>query len=192
MTSDEVFSMTYEKLKNNQVDITKFVAALYQFYPKAIYDPSQFRPGDFDSRKKHIPAEIEQINKYIEIIKPKMDDAHKILYLKFLSDYYDYVPEEFKPQVQVILNNYFPKSNSPCYIATMCYGNAEATKVDDFRSFRDKYLTASYLGIKFIKVYYNYSPKIVTFMRNKVILISISKALLEFLRLIIVPLNKIR
>jgi hypothetical protein len=45
-----------------------------------------------------------------------------------------------------------------CYIATMAYGNYDHPQVLELRTFRDEFLSKSYLGRNFIKLYYKYSP----------------------------------
>jgi len=53
-------------------------------------------------------------------------------------------------------------SNQNCYIATLAYGNINHPKVERYRYLRDNYLVYSVLGRKFIKVYYKFSPWIVS------------------------------
>ncbi|POY40377.1 hypothetical protein C3L50_06960 [Flavobacterium alvei] len=51
------------------------------------------------------------------------------------------------------------KSNESCYIATMAYKDINHPKVQNFRDFRDNYLSKTVLGNHFIKYYYKHSPK---------------------------------
>lgn len=53
------------------------------------------------------------------------------------------------------------KPKSGCYIATMAYGDYEHPQVVVLRSFRDNYLSKSFLGRQFIAVYYGFSPLLV-------------------------------
>lgn len=53
------------------------------------------------------------------------------------------------------------QADSGCYIATMAYGNYDHPKVMELRKFRDTFLIKSYLGRKFIELYYKYSPLLV-------------------------------
>ena len=51
------------------------------------------------------------------------------------------------------------KESEPfCYIATMAYEDINHPKVQNFRDFRDNYLSETVLGNVFIKYYYKYSP----------------------------------
>lgn len=48
-----------------------------------------------------------------------------------------------------------------CYIATLAYEDINHPKVQNFRDYRDDYLTKTALGNLFIKYYYKYSPSVV-------------------------------
>ena len=56
---------------------------------------------------------------------------------------------------------------SPCYIATMAYGNIEHPQVIELRRFRDEKLQAVLLGKAFIRFYYKFSPLLVEKLKNK-------------------------
>lgn len=58
-------------------------------------------------------------------------------------------------------------SSGGCYIATMAYGNYEHPQVLELRIFRDEFLSKSYLGRNFIKLYYKYSPLLVERLKDK-------------------------
>ncbi len=53
-----------------------------------------------------------------------------------------------------------------CYIATACYQSYDAPEVLLFRRFRDKVLAKTYFGVKFIQLYYKYSPKLAQKLKN--------------------------
>ena len=59
------------------------------------------------------------------------------------------------------------KGSKKCYIATVCYGNIDAPEVEKLRVFRDKHLASSKIGLRFINSYYNFSPAIANWMKNK-------------------------
>lgn len=48
--------------------------------------------------------------------------------------------------------------NSNCYIATVCYGDSNASEVQLLRKFRDEKLSHSSIGMAFINFYYRISP----------------------------------
>jgi len=54
-----------------------------------------------------------------------------------------------------------------CYIATMAYGDYNHPQVLELRTFRDDFLSKSYLGRNFIKLYYKYSPLLVEKLKDK-------------------------
>jgi hypothetical protein len=54
-----------------------------------------------------------------------------------------------------------------CYIATMAYGSYDHPQVMVLRQFRDEVLEESIFGRWFIKIYYQYSPKLVEKLKGK-------------------------
>ena len=84
------------------------------------------------------------------------------------------------------LNNMHYRSNSRgCYIATMVYGSYDHPQVLILRKFRDTFLSNYYLGKKFIKFYYKYSPGWVESMKNMKLVNQIIKSVLNKLILIL-------
>ena len=60
-----------------------------------------------------------------------------------------------------------PQSSSGCYIATMVYKDYNHPKVMVLRDFRDDFLLNYFVGRKFVKFYYKYSPPLVELLRDK-------------------------
>lgn len=58
------------------------------------------------------------------------------------------------------------RNNEGCYIATMAYGDYDHPQVLTLRKYRDEILAASFLGRKFILIYYMISPKLVVLFKN--------------------------
>jgi hypothetical protein len=54
-----------------------------------------------------------------------------------------------------------------CLIATACYGTPMAEEVKTLSAFRDRYLITNPIGKTLIKFYYNHSPKVADFIRDK-------------------------
>ena len=54
------------------------------------------------------------------------------------------------------------KKSEGCYIATMAYGDYDHPQVLKLRKFRDETLNTTLIGKGFIKLYYMYSPKLVS------------------------------
>jgi hypothetical protein len=76
-------------------------------------------------------------------------------------------------------------SNSGCYIATMAYGDYDHPQVMILRKFRDEVLDKSEFGKWFIKTYYHYSPKLVKKLKNKKVINSMIRRILnQFIKLI--------
>lgn len=75
--------------------------------------------------------------------------------------------------------------SSGCYIATMAYGNYDHPQVLELRTFRDEFLSKSYLGRNFIKLYYRYSPLLVEKLKDKTKTNDIIRTLLDqFIKII--------
>ncbi len=47
-----------------------------------------------------------------------------------------------------------------CFVASAAYGSPLENEVSTFRAFRDRFLTPTTLGKKFIRFYYHYGPKL--------------------------------
>ena len=73
---------------------------------------------------------------------------------------------------------------SACYIATMVYGDCNHPQVIILRQFRDTVLNKSNLGKWFIRIYYNYSPILVSKLTNKLIKLVIRDSLNIFIHFI--------
>lgn len=72
-----------------------------------------------------------------------------------------------------------------CYIATMAYGDYDHPQVLELRTFRDDFLSKSYLGRNFIKLYYKYSPLLVEKLKDKAKINDIIRTLLDqFIKII--------
>lgn len=72
-----------------------------------------------------------------------------------------------------------------CYIATMAYGDYDHPQVLELRTFRDEFLSKSYLGRNFIKLYYKYSPLLVEKLKDKAKTNDIIRTLLDqFIKII--------
>ena len=75
--------------------------------------------------------------------------------------------------------------SSGCYIATMVYGDYDHPQVIILRKFRDNVLDNSIFGRWFIKTYYQYSPNLVKKMKNKQIVNSVIRKILNLIVIII-------
>ena len=76
-------------------------------------------------------------------------------------------------------------SSGGCYIATMAYGDYDHPQVIILRQFRDQVLDKTFFGKWFIKLYYQFSPKLVEKLKNKQrINTIIRKTLNQFIKLI--------
>ena len=58
------------------------------------------------------------------------------------------------------------RKNEGCYIATMAYGDYDHPQVLALRKYRDQILSSSFLGRKFIQLYYIVSPKLVLILKD--------------------------
>lgn len=71
------------------------------------------------------------------------------------------------------------RATEGCYIATMVYGDYAHPQVIELRNFRDNTLQKSSLGRSFINCYYKYSPKLVEMLKNKQIINTIIRRILD-------------
>lgn len=62
---------------------------------------------------------------------------------------------------------YKPEKSKNCYLATLCYGDINATEVVAFRHYRDHVLSKSIFGKMLIKLYYKTSPTLVAKLKNR-------------------------
>jgi hypothetical protein len=72
-------------------------------------------------------------------------------------------------------------SGEGCYIATAVYGSYDADEVLVLRQFRDGYLLRRDWGKKFVRLYYQYSPKLARKLKNITVLNRPVKAALNLL-----------
>ena len=75
-------------------------------------------------------------------------------------------------------------SKTPCYLATMAFGDHRATELLILRQFRDGVLNRYRLGRAFVKAYYNYSPYFVKRFEN-------SRAMKRIIRFILKGLTEV-
>ena len=56
---------------------------------------------------------------------------------------------------------------SNCFVATVCYGSADAREVNNLRKFRDKFLLNTYPGTELVAVYYAIGPYFASLIEDK-------------------------
>lgn len=66
-------------------------------------------------------------------------------------------------------------SNSNCFVVTTVMGDINHPIVEDFRRYRDNIILKSYLGRKFVGVYYIFGPKISKIIKNNLFLFKLSQ-----------------
>lgn len=76
-----------------------------------------------------------------------------------------------------------------CFIATVAFGSPLASELDTLRKFRDQYLLTNPLGKQFVSKYYQYSPPLADYIRErenlrKIIRIGL-KPVVESIRLLV-------
>ena len=79
----------------------------------------------------------------------------------------------------IISNPPVEEDEEGCYIATMVYGDYEHNQVLELRYFRDNTLKRTSLGSLLILLYYKYSPSLVVLLKNKRMINSFIKFILD-------------
>lgn len=104
----------------------------------------------------------------------KEDYAEKLL----RSYHYKVEATERKKKIQ---------SDKFCYVATLAYQNIDHPQVEYLRNFRDSKLNHFYLGRSFVKLYYRFSPSLVSHLGNQPIinyfLRTILNTLIKFIKI---------
>jgi len=70
-------------------------------------------------------------------------------------------------------------SSGGCYIATMVYGDYDAPQVRILRLYRDKVMSKTVIGRKFIKYYYKFSPTFIKYFGRFSCVHTVIKAILD-------------
>lgn len=70
---------------------------------------------------------------------------------------------------------------SKCYVATEVYGRGEHSKVIELREYRDRVLTQSNAGRKFIVIYYNYGYSIAKLINKTRLLVPVIKGVITMI-----------
>lgn len=93
--------------------------------------------------------------------------------------------DSVRRQIRSATSTSSSSGSSGCYIATMAYGDYDHPQVLELRTFRDEFLSKSYLGRNFIKLYYKYSPLLVEKLKDKAKTNDIIRTLLDqFIKII--------
>lgn len=74
------------------------------------------------------------------------------------------IPPAYQELVEQFGTNPESRARTECFIATACYGSAQAPALDTLRFFRDQCLTAHPLGRRFVDGYYRLSPPVARFL----------------------------
>jgi len=91
--------------------------------------------------------------------------------------------KQFNESLELYKECRIAQNKSGCYIATMVYGSYDASEVIALRRFRDEVLLKSWIGQRFVEIYYKYSPAFVEKTKNM-------KIIHLFLKLILSPFVK--
>lgn len=67
-------------------------------------------------------------------------------------------------------NSWVTGKSRDCFIATAAYGSSVCKEVDLLVSFRDKFMTRSYIGRRLINLYYALSPRLAAFIKDAYVL----------------------
>lgn len=174
--------------------IAKLYDAIYNGYPRF----EDIKPLELETELPKIKAAIKTAleMEYVRLLIVGDRDGSRIIYKSKVSNETDFLDKEKYPlminllnEVEVIWFNLIDtpakKNDGGCFIATMAYGNYNHPQVMILREFRDNVLNKSFLGKRFIKTYYHYSPKLVEKLKdNKDMNTTIRRILNQFIKII--------
>jgi hypothetical protein len=134
-----------------------------------IYDASD----QFADRQKHAAHQLAKFINYTPVFPDIMKKAN--VFLKSARN----------PDVVRLFMNQAKKKRTRCFVATSAFEMPNSLEVHYLRAFRDQKLKQTYLGRKFVYLYYRFSPPIAEFLDRHPQLKPLVRQLLRlFLRII--------
>lgn len=110
----------------------------------------------------------------------KLFDSIRTAYLVELKQIYEVHPLPYvKNLIDINSKSFIKKTKQGCYVATAVYGSYDCPQVWTLRRFRDYYLSRTYCGRLFIKIYYAVSPALVKCFGESTIFKSSCKKILD-------------
>lgn len=152
----------YSPIYNNEREIVDYIQPDATWYPNEVAEHLTCTNDIYKDKDISNPPEPGSYYlkfNYCHIIKSNIRDLNLAIRevmneLERYCIYHNYLVEFDKPEA---------KSNSEgCYIATAVYGSYDCPEVWTFRRYRDDKLRHSFMGRRFVKVYYAISPTIVS------------------------------
>lgn len=156
--------LTPESLKESAktAELTIIVGAYWDLL--RIYDSS----NQYSARQKHVAAQLAKFVNYTPIYPDIMKKAAI------------FVKQAKHPDIVKSFISAARKKRSRCFVATSAFEAPVAYEVQYLRYYRDHVLKNSFLGRKFILLYYKVSPPIAEFLDNQQWLKPLVRAFLRF------------
>ena len=185
MTMDDLIESLKSKIINNQIKMVDVPTWLALIFNKDIYNYENIAAKDLEGRKIRIKDEIVKLAQLIDLSRPKLTTQQEFIqFTAYLQYIHEAMPEEFKAETQQLRSNFnqsFEKKKDGCFIATSIYGSYNQEEVIFLREYRDTYLKSNFAGRLFIGVYYFVSPHFVRALKDKDVINSYVRKILNLI-----------
>jgi hypothetical protein len=168
---DDVLQMSKKPMASGELVVSRDLSNRADRFESnnKIYDRFKFAV-EFSFKSNDYNPSVEtkkgQINLIDKFLSETNNEIHRDKHGEILAIRKKIIDEVKLKDPSYVSIEIAPKSDG-CYIATHVYGNYDDPNVLILRNFRDTVLKRYKLGVKFINIYYNFSPKLVSRFYNK-------------------------
>ena len=140
-----------ESLKENAKTAELTIIAGVYWDLLRIYDSSD----QFADRQRHAAQQLAKFINYTPVFPDIMKKAER------------FSKDARHPEVVRHFINQAKKKRTRCFIATSAFQTPNALEVHYLRAFRDQRLKKSFMGRKFVYIYYRFSPSLARFLDSQ-------------------------